>query len=111
MTAGNGKPFTKGARKNGVQGRFLDYARNDGTGDSIDEQTRNGASRRPVTSSRANPRDLSCTLVQRRMCDSGNGNPSAKEARKNGVQGGFLDCARNDGRRNDVYHEFEKSNK
>ena len=27
-----------------------------------------------------------------------NGNPSAKEARKRGVQGGFLDCAPHDGR-------------
>ena len=28
-----------------------------------------------------------------------NGNPSAKEARKRGVQGRFLDCTRNDGRK------------
>ena len=32
-----------------------------------------------------------------------NGNPSAKEARKRGVQGRFLDCARNDGRGEWVY--------
>ena len=31
-TAEKGKPFVKGARKNKVQGRFLDFARNDGMG-------------------------------------------------------------------------------
>ena len=30
--AGNGKPLVKGARNDGVQGRFLDCARNDGMG-------------------------------------------------------------------------------
>ena len=33
-TAEKGKPFAKGARKNRVQGRFLDCARNDGIGGS-----------------------------------------------------------------------------
>ena len=32
-TAEKGKPFSKGARKSRVQGRFLDCARNDGRGD------------------------------------------------------------------------------
>ena len=33
VIAGKGKPFVKGARKNKVQGRFLDFAGNDGMGD------------------------------------------------------------------------------
>ena len=33
VTAENGKPFAKGTRKNKVQGRFLDCARNDGMGE------------------------------------------------------------------------------
>ena len=34
VTAGKGNPFAKEARKRGVQGRFLDCARNDGIGGS-----------------------------------------------------------------------------
>ena len=33
-TAEKGKPFAKGARKSGVQGRFLDCTQNDGMGGS-----------------------------------------------------------------------------
>ncbi len=62
-----GKPFAKEARKRGVRGRFLDFARNDGIGG-------NGFILRSVqriclesaihaTSSRAKSRDLSGTLV------------------------------------------------
>ncbi len=36
--AENGKPLAKGARNDGVQGRFLDCARNDDWGGSVDEQ-------------------------------------------------------------------------
>ena len=35
MTAEKGKPFAKEARKRGVQGRFLDCARNDGMGEWV----------------------------------------------------------------------------
>ena len=34
-TAEKGKPFVKGARKNKVQGRFLDFAINDGMGEWV----------------------------------------------------------------------------
>ena len=34
-TAEKGKPFAKGARKHGAQGRFLDCARNDGRGEWV----------------------------------------------------------------------------
>ena len=34
VIAEKGKPFAKGARKHGAQGRFLDCARNDGMGGS-----------------------------------------------------------------------------
>ena len=35
VTAEKGKPFAKGTRKNKVQGRFLDCARNDGIGEWV----------------------------------------------------------------------------
>ena len=34
-TAEKGKPFAKGARKSGVRGIFLDFARNDGMGEWV----------------------------------------------------------------------------
>ena len=40
-----------------------------------------------------------------------NENASAKEERKRGVQGRFLDCTRNDGRESSGFYEFEILNK
>ena len=64
--AEKGKPFAKGARKSRVQGRFLDFAGNDGMGDgfiSSSVQRICLESATSVTSSRAKSRDLSCTPV------------------------------------------------
>ena len=93
-TAEKGKPLAKGARNDGVQGRFLAALEMTVWGNgfisrSVQRICLENAI--PVSSSRAKWRDLSCTLVYRRMCDSGKrGNLSAKGARNDGVQGRFL---------------------
>ena len=60
VIAEKGKPFAKGARKSGVQGRFLDCARNDGM-----------------------VYIALCEIAEK-------GKPFAKGARNDGVQGRFL---------------------
>ena len=94
MTAGKGKPLAKGARKSGVRGIFLDFAGNDGMGEmGLFHAAYNGyvwkalfLYRHPERSRGiflAGGDNVVCVIAE-------NGNPSAKEARKRGVQGRFL---------------------
>ena len=65
-TAENGKPFAKGARKSRVQGRFLAALEMTAGGNEFISRSVQRIcleSAIPVSSSRAEPRDLSCTLV------------------------------------------------
>ena len=99
VIAEKGKPFAKGARKSRVQGRFL----------AALEMTvwENGFISRSVqriclenaihaTSSRAKPSIFLAHRYSVVCVTAEKGKPFAKGARKNRVQGGFLDCARND---------------
>ncbi len=100
-TAEKGKTFAKGARRSRVQGRFLAVLEMTVWGNgfiSSSVQRICLESAIPVSSSRAKLRDffaggdnVVCVIAEK-------GKPFAKGARKNKVQGRFLDCARNDGR-------------
>ena len=100
VTAGKGNPSVKGARKSRVQGRFLAAPLMTVWGNgfiSRSEQRICLESAIPVLSSRAKPSIFPahwyialCEIAEK-------GKPFAKGARNDGVQGRFLDCARNDG--------------
>ena len=92
-TAEKGKPFAKGARNDGVQGRFLAALEMTVWGNGFISRSvqricwENATS---VTSSRAKP---SIFLAHRYSAVCGiveNGKPLAKGARNDGVQGRFL---------------------
>ena len=51
----------------------------------------------PVSSSRAEPRDLSCMAVYRPMCDSGKGETFCERSKKEQSARKISRCARNDG--------------
>ena len=101
-TAEKGKPFAKGARKSGVQGRFLDFARNDGMGGmGLFQVAYNGYVWKALFLYRHPERSGGIFLAHRysAVCETAEkGKPFAKGARKNKMQGRFLDFARNDGR-------------
>ena len=92
-TAEKGKPFAKGARKRGVQGRFLTALEMTVWGNGFISRSVQRIcleSAIPVSSSRAKP---SIFLAHRYsvLCETAEkGNPSAKEAKKRKVQGRFL---------------------
>ena len=100
-TAEKGKPFAKGARKRGVQGRFLAALEMTVGGNGfISRSVQRICLERtiPVSSSRAKPSIFLAHLYSVLCETAGKGNPSAKESKKRKVQGRFLDCTRNDGR-------------
>ena len=100
MIAEKGKPFAKGARNSGVRGIFLDFAENDGMGGWIAHVPYKGYIGKTPLPQRHPERSGGIFLAHRYsvLCaTAGKGNPSAKEARKSGVRGIFLDFARNDG--------------
>ena len=93
MIAENGKPFAKGARKRGVQGRFLDFARNDGGGIGLFHVAYNGYVWKALFPYRHPERSRGIFLAHRYsvLCEiAEKGKPSAKGARKSRVQGRFL---------------------
>ena len=100
VIAGKGNPSAKGARKRGVQERFLAALEMTVGGNGFISRSVQRIcleSAIPVSSSRAKP---SIFLAHRysAVCETAEkGKPFAKGARKSRVQGGFLDCARNDG--------------
>ena len=100
VIAENGNPSAKEARKNKVQGRFLAALEMTVWGNGFISRSVQRIcleSAIPVSSSRAKP---SIFLVHRYsvLCViAEKGKPFAKGARKSRVQGGFLDCTRNDG--------------
>ena len=100
-TAENGKPLAKGARNDGVQGRFLAAPLMTVWGNgfisrSVQRICLENAI--PVSSSRAKS-SIFLAHWYSALCETAEkGKPLAKGVRKSRVQGGFLDCARNDGR-------------
>ena len=101
-TAEKGKTFAKGARKRGVQGRFLAALEMTVWGDGFISRhvAYNGYVWKALFPYRHPERSRGIFLAggDNVVCvKAENENASAKEARKRGVQGRFLDCARNDG--------------
>ena len=101
MIAGKGNPSAKGARKRGVQERFLAALEMTVGGNGFISRSVQRIcleSAIPVSSSRAKP---SIFLAHRYsvLCETAEkGKSFAKGVRKSRVQGRFLDCTRNDGR-------------
>ena len=106
-TAEKGKPSVKEARKRRVQGRFLvALEMMVGGGMGLFHVAYNGYVWKALFLYRHPERSRGIFLAYRYsvLCETAeNGNPSAKEARKRGVQGRFLDFARNDGMGEWVY--------
>ena len=94
MIAENGNASAKEARKRGVQGRFLDFARNDGMGEWVYFTWRTTDMFGKRYSSQCHPeRSRGIFLAYRysAVCETAEkGKPFAKGARKRGVQGRFL---------------------
>ena len=93
VIAEKGKPFAKGARKSRVQGRFLDFARNDGMGEWITHVPYKGYVGKTPLPQRHPERSRGIFLAggDNVVCvKAENENAFAKEARKRGVQGRFL---------------------
>ena len=91
--AEDGKPLAKGARNDGVQGRFLDYARNDGIGGCITHVSYKGYVGKTLFPKRHSDRSGGILLAYRyiALCEiAEKGKPLAKGARKSGVQERFL---------------------
>ena len=91
--AENGKLSVKGARNDGVQGIFLDFARNDDMGGWITHVPYKGYVGKTPLSQRHPERSRGIFLAHRYsvLCETAEkGKPSAKEARKSRVQGRFL---------------------
>ena len=100
-TAEKGKPFAKGARKSRVQGRFLAALEMTVGGMGLFHVAYNGYVWKVLFLYRHPERSRGIFLAHwySVLCETvGKGNPSAKGARSNKVQGRFLDCTRNDGR-------------
>ena len=92
-TTENGKPLAKGVRNDGVQGRFLDCARNDGMGGWITHVPYKGYVGETPLPQRHPERSGGIFLAHRYSAVCGiaeNGKPLAKGARNDGVQGRFL---------------------
>ena len=90
VIAENGNASAKGTRKRGVQGRFLDCARNDGGGMGLFHVAYNGYVWKALFPYRHPERSRGIFLAHwyNVLCETAeNGNASAKEARKRGVQG------------------------
>ena len=90
VIAENGKPFAKGARKRGVQGRFLDFARNDGGGIGLFHAAYNGYVWKALFPYRHPERSRGIFLAHRysALCETAEkGNPFANGTRKSRVQG------------------------
>ena len=89
-----GKTFAKEARKRGVQGRFLDFARNDCMGEWVYFTWRTTDMFGKRYSSQCHPersRGIFLAHWYSVLCETAEkGKPSAKGARKNKVQGRFL---------------------
>ena len=101
-TAEKGKPFPKGARKSRVQGGFLVALEMTVWGEmGLFYVAYNGYVWKALFLYRHPERSRGIFLAHRYsvLCETAEkGKPFAREARKSGVQGRFLDCARNDGR-------------
>ena len=100
-TAENGNPSAKEARKSGVRGIFLNFARNDGMGGWIAHVPYKGYIGKTPLPQRHPERSRGIFLAGRDnvVCETAEkGKIFAKVARKSKVQGRFLDCTRNDGR-------------
>ena len=101
VIAENGNPSAKGARKSRAQGRFLAALEMTVGGMGLFHVAYNGYVWKALFTQRHPERSRGIFLAggDNVVCvKAENGNPSAKEARKRGVQGRFLDCTRNDGR-------------
>ncbi len=99
-TAEKGKPFAKGARKSRVQGRFLAALEMTVGGIGLFHVAYNGYVWKVLFLYRHPERSRGIFLAYwySAVCETAEkGKPFAKGARKSGVQGRFLDCARNDG--------------
>ena len=98
--SGKGEIFCEGSKKKWSARKISRCARNDGGGNGfISRSVQRICLENAIhaMSSRAKP---SIFLAHRysAVCETAeNGKPFAKEARKSRVQGGFLDCAQNDG--------------
>ena len=105
-TAENGNPSAKGARKSGVQGRFLAALEMTVWGMGLFHVAYNGNVWKALFPYCHRKRSRGIFLAHRysAVCViAEKGNPFAKGARKSRVQGRFLDCARNDGMGEWVY--------
>ena len=102
VIAEKGKTFAKEARRSRVQGRFLAVLEMTVWGKmGLFQVAYNGYVGKTTLPQCHPERSRGIFLAHRYsvLCAiAGKGNPSAKGARKSRVQGGFLDCARNDGR-------------
>ena len=94
VIAEKGKPLAKGARNNGVQGRFLDFARNDGIGGiGLFHVAYNGYVCKALFPYRHPERSRGILFAYRYSvpCEiAEKGKPLAKGARNDGVQERFL---------------------
>ena len=98
--AEKGKLSAEGARNDGVQGGFLDCARNDGIGGCITHVSYKGYVGITPFPQRHPDRSRGIFLAHRysAVCViAEKGKTFAKGARKSRAQGRFLDCTRNDG--------------
>ena len=99
-TAGKGNPSVKGARKRRVQGGFLAALEMTVGGMGLFHAAYNGYVWKALFLYRHPDRSRGIFLAYwySAVCETAEkGKPFAKGARKSGVQGRFLDCARNDG--------------
>ena len=106
VIAEKGKPSAKGARKSRVQGRFLAALEMTVGGMGLFHAAYNGYVWKGLFPYRHPERSRGIFLAggDKVVCViAENGNAFTKEAKKRGVQGRFLDCARNDGMGGWVY--------
>ena len=105
--SGKGETFCERSKKEQSARKISRCARNDGMGGmGLFYVAYNGYVWKTLFLYRHPERSRGIFLAHRysAVCETaGKGNPSAKEARKRGVQGRFLDCTRNDGRGEWVY--------
>ena len=128
MIVEKGKTFAKEARKSRVQGRFLDFARNDGMGEWVyfTQRTTDMFGKRYScivipsevegsflhTGIAPYVRQRKMGMLLRREQESAEkGKPFVKGARKSGVQGRFLAALEMTVCGNEGSHKFEISNK
>ena len=100
VKAGKGNPSAKGTRRSRVQGRFLAALEMTVWGMGLFYVAYNGYVWKGLFPYRHPERSRGIFLAHwySAVCETAEkGKPSAKEARKRGVQGRFFDCVRNDG--------------